>query len=166
MAESLTDLVQALFMILALVVLPVIIILDAGGWNVIVEQHRTIDPTLADPYALTFGAAVGSLGIGLGSPGNPHILARYMSIDDPGQLRISAVDGTVWNVLMAWGALFIGLAGRTIIPDAAMLPASDTENLYPVLASMYLHPVLFGVMVASIFAAIMSTANSQLLVAA
>jgi Na+/proline symporter len=47
-----------------------------------------------------------------------------------------------------------------------MLPASDTENLYPVLAQQHLHPVLFGVVVASIFAAIMSTADSQLLVAA
>lgn len=166
MAVSLTDLVQALFMMLALVVLPVIIIMDAGGWKMIAEQLGAIDPALADPYALTFGAAIGSLGIGLGSPGNPHILARYMSIDDPGQLRVSAIVGTVWNVLMAWGALFIGLAGRTVIPDAAMLPDGDTENLFAVLASMYLHPVLFGVVVASIFAAIMSTADSQLLVAA
>jgi sodium/proline symporter len=166
MAVSLTDMVQAFFMVIALVVLPVIIIADAGGWSVITGQLIAIDPALADPWAITFGAALGSLGIGLGSPGNPHILARYMSIDDPAQLRVSAVVGTLWNVLMAWGALFIGLAGRAVIPDASMLPGSDTENLYPVLAQMYLHPVLFGIVVASIFAAIMSTADSQLLVAA
>jgi Na+/proline symporter len=76
------------------------------------------------------------------------------------------VVGTVWNVVMAWGALFIGLVGRLYFPDVAMLPQGDTESLYPLLAQQHLPPVLFGVVVASIFAAIMSTADSQLLVAA
>jgi Na+/proline symporter len=67
---------------------------------------------------------------------------------------------------MAWGAVFIGLAGRAYFPEVSMLPAADTENLFPVLAQQHLHPALFGVVLASIFAAIMSTADSQLLVAA
>ncbi len=67
---------------------------------------------------------------------------------------------------MAWGALFIGLAGRVYFPDVALLPDADTEQLYPVLAAQHLHPLAFGVVVASIFAAIISTADSQLLVAA
>jgi len=69
-------------------------------------------------------------------------------------------------VVMAWGALFIGLAGRAYFPEAAMLPGADTEQLYPLLASQHLPPVFFGFVVASIFAAIISTADSQLLVAA
>ncbi len=89
-----------------------------------------------------------------------------MSIDDPNQLRWTAVIGTTWNVVMGWGAIFIGLAGRVYFPEVDLLPASDTENLYPVLAQQHLHPIIFGVVVASIFAAIMSTADSQLLVAA
>jgi Na+/proline symporter len=112
------------------------------------------------------GGLFGFLGIGLGSPGNPHILSRYMAIDDVEQLRWTAVVGTIWNVVMAWGALFIGLAGRVYFPEVDMLPAADQENLYPVLAQQHLHPILFGIVVASIFAAIMSTADSQLLVAA
>jgi Na+/proline symporter len=119
-----------------------------------------------DPLAISFGGLLGFLGIGLGSPGNPHILSRYMSIDDPRQLRWSAVIGTIWNVVMGWGAIFIGLAGRVYFPDIDLLPAADTENLYPALAQLHLHPVIFGIVVASIFAAIMSTADSQLLVAA
>jgi SSS family solute:Na+ symporter len=125
-----------------------------------------MDIAYVDPFAISVGAAIGFLGIGLGSPGNPHILARYMSIDDSKQLRIAAVIGTVWNVLMAWGAVFIGLAGRAFFPEVDMLPASDTENLFPFLAQQHLHPILFGIVLASIFAAIMSTADSQLLVAA
>jgi sodium/proline symporter len=166
LAVSLTDMIQALFMILALAILPVIAMADRGGLSVVLAELQALDPGLVDPLALSAGMAIGFLGIGLGSPGNPHILARYMSIDDPEQLRYSAVVGTVWNVVMAWGALFIGLAGRAYFPDAAMLPGGDTENLYPLLAQQHLPPVLFGVVVASIFAAIMSTADSQLLVAA
>lgn len=166
LAVSLTDMIQALFMLLALVLLPVVAIADRGGLGPVVSELQAFDPGLVDPFALAAGAAMGFLGIGLGSPGNPHILARYMSIEDPEQLRYSAVVGTVWNVVMAWGALFIGLVGRAWFPDVSMLPAGDTENLYPLLAQQHLPPALFGMVVASIFAAIMSTADSQLLVAA
>jgi sodium/proline symporter len=166
LAVSLTDMIQACFMIFALVLLPIIAIAHRGGLDVVIAQLQALDPSLVDPFALAAGVAIGFLGIGLGSPGNPHILARYMSIDDPAQLRYSAVVGTTWNVVMAWGAVFIGLAGRAYFPGVEMLPGADTENLYPLLAQQHLHPLLFGVVVASIFAAIMSTADSQLLVAA
>jgi Na+/proline symporter len=88
-----------------------------------------------------------------------------MSIRDPDQLRYSAVVGTIWNVLMSWGAVYIGLVGRLYYPNVASLPAADTERLYPALAQQLLPPILFGAVLASIFAAIMSTADSQLLVA-
>ncbi len=165
LAVSLTDVLQACFMILALAILPVIAIADGGGLAAVLDQLRTIDPAMVDPYALSIGAAIGLVGIGLGSPGNPHIIVRYMSIADADGLRYAAVVGTVWNVVMSWGAVFIGLAGRVYFPDVASLPGGDTENLYPMLAQLHLHPILFGIVVASIFAAIMSTADSQLLVA-
>jgi SSS family solute:Na+ symporter len=166
LAVSLSDMLQACIMILALVLVPALAIADFGGLGPVLHELRALDPTTVDPFALSVGAAIGALGIGLGSPGNPHIIVRYMSIADPDQLRFSAVVGTVWNVVMAWGALFIGLVGRAFLPDAAMLPNADTEQLYPLLASQHLHPVFFGIVVASIFAAIISTADSQLLVAA
>lgn len=166
LAVSLTDMLQAILMILALIILPIVAIYDAGGLSSLLMQLSELDVAYVDPFALSVGAAIGFLGIGLGSPGNPHILSRYMSIDDSKQLRVAAIIGTVWNVLMAWGAVFIGLAGRAYFPEVEMLPASDTENLFPFLAQQHLHPVLFGVVLASIFAAIMSTADSQLLVAA
>ena len=166
MAVSLTDMFQAFFMIIALVLLPLIAISDIGGLQELLEQLKSIDPLSIDPFSLSIGAAIGFLGIGLGSPGNPHIVTRYMSIKNPVQLRTSAIVGTIWNVIMAWGALFIGLAGRVYFPEIHMLPGADTENLYPALAHSHLHPILFGLVIASIFAAIMSTADSQLLVAA
>ena len=166
LAVSVTDMIQAIIMIVALALLPVIAIAELGGLGVLLRELAGAEPGLIDPLALSAGAAIGFLGIGLGSPGNPHILARYMSISDPADLRVAAVVGTTWNVVMAWGALFIGLAGRALFPDVSLLPGADTENLYPLLARQHLPPALFGVVVASIFAAIMSTADSQLLVAA
>jgi Na+/proline symporter len=89
-----------------------------------------------------------------------------MSIKDPEQLKWAALVGTGWNVVMGAGAILVGMAGRIYFPEVGQLVAGDTENLYPMLAQTHLHPILFGVVVASIFAAIMSTADSQLLVAA
>ncbi len=166
LAVSLTDTIQAFFMIFALVFLPIIAIYDLGGWSVLVQQLDVQDVTFLDPLALSAGVFIGFVGIGLGSPGNPHILTRYMAIDDPKQLRFAAAVGTFWNVVMAIGAVLIGLVGRAYFPEVGMLPSADEENLYPFLAQLHLSPVMFGFVIASIFAAIMSTADSQLLVAA
>lgn len=103
-------------MIVTLVVVPVIAIVDGGGLMPVANQLRSFDPTLVDPVALGAGVTIGFLGIGLGSPGNPHIIVRYMSIANPDQLRTSAVVGTIWNVVMAWGAL------SSAFPDGSTFP--------------------------------------------
>jgi SSS family solute:Na+ symporter len=166
LAVSLTDVVQACFMLFALIALPLLAILDMGGLSPMLDQLRAMDGSLVDPTALGVGALVGFVGIGLGSAGSPHIIVRYMAIRNAEQLRGAAVIGTVWNVLMAGGALFIGLAARVAFPDVDLLPGGDKEQALPQLAQQVLHPALFGIIMASIFAAIMSTADSQLLVAA
>ncbi|MDX1675454.1 MAG: sodium/proline symporter [Longimicrobiales bacterium] len=166
LAVSLTDTVQAVFMLFALLALPWIAIADFGGWGAMVAELRALEPGLPDPFAIAAGAGLGFVGIGLGSPGNPHILVRYMSIENARQLRFAAVVGTAWNVLMGAGAVLIGMIGRAFIHSVELLPQADPENLFPVLAQQHLPAVVFGVVVASIFAAIMSTADSQLLVAA
>lgn len=166
LAVSLTDVLQACFMVVALIGLPIVAVIDAGGWQAVASQLSGMEMTMLDPMALTVGGFLGFVGIGLGSPGNPHILTRYMSINDSKQLKVSAVVGTVWNILMATGAVFVGLAGRYYFPEVGALPEEDTENIFPALAEMHLHPILFGLVIAAIFAAIMSTADSMLLVAA
>ena len=165
LAVSLTDVLQAVFMLIGLVGLPLVALIRYGGIDRVVSQLTSIDSLMLDPWAIGFGGVIGFLGIGLGSPGNPHILVRYMSVENPTQLRRSALLGTVWNVLMAWGAVFVGLIGRALYPSQEILPAGDTENLYTFLAAGHFPPLLFGLTVAAIFAAIMSTADSQLLVA-
>ena len=166
LAVSLTDMVQAFVMLIGLVALPIVAVLDAGGVGALFDGLGALDPTLPDATSLTLGALIGFVGIGLGSPGQPHIVARYMAIDDPTQLRWAAVVGTAWNAVMAVGALFVGLCGRLAYPLAGDLPGGDPEKVYLVLAGEALPPVLFGIIVASVFAAIMSTADSQILVCA
>jgi sodium/proline symporter len=167
LAVSLTDMIQGFIMIIALIVLPVITIIHLGGFESFWQQASAIQGgNFTGAFALGAGALIGFLGIGLGSAGNPHIVARYMSIKNTSHLKRVALVGTSANVLMALGALLTGMAGRIYFPDIALLPAEDPENLYPMLASEHLHPIMFGVVIASIFAAIMSTADSQLLVAA
>jgi SSS family solute:Na+ symporter len=152
-------------MIFALLILPIVAVVNAGGWEEIMVILQNFNPKFLNPFAFSVGGIIGFLGIGLGSPGNPHILVRYMSVADPKALRKSCVIGTVWNVLMAWGAVFIGLVGRAFYLKPEALPGGDPENLFPFLASAHLHPILLGIVTASILAAIMSTADSQLLVA-
>jgi sodium/proline symporter len=167
LAVSLTDTIQGLFMVVALLVLPLIAISHIGGFGAFYAQASAFgDGNFFNAFALGGGALIGFLGIGLGSPGNPHIIARYMSIKDPSRLKMVAFVGTATNIIMALGALMTGMVGRLYFPEVGMLPGQDPENLYPTVASLHLHPILFGVVIASIFAAIMSTADSQLLVAA
>jgi sodium/proline symporter len=169
LAVSITDTIQGIIMIIALVVLPVIAVIHLGGpvsFYLQASSVTTAGGSFTGIFSLGAGALIGFLGIGLGSAGNPHIVARYMSINDPSKLKMTAYIGTFSNIIMAVGALATGMAGRIYFPDISLLPSADAENLYPTLAGEHLHPIMFGVVIASIFAAIMSTADSQLLVAA
>jgi sodium/proline symporter len=166
LAVSLTDVFQAMVMLLALIGLPLIGIIGKGGIESVVLQLKSIDHDLLNLFRLPATAIIGLVGIGLGSPGNPHIIVRYMSIKDPMQFRWTAMVGTIWNVIMAAGAISIGLVGRTYFSSPGFLPAGDQENIYVSLANLLMNPFLAGLIIASIFAAIMSTADSQLLIAA
>lgn len=122
---------------------------------------------------LAFGALLAilsGLAIGFGSPGNPHILVRYMSIAKADQFRVAALVGTLWNVLMGWGAVYIGLVARAYFVGWWNLPMPETGNntelAFLALAQAVLPDFFVGLMLAALVAAIMSTVDSQLLVAA
>lgn len=163
-AVAYNDVVRAAIMLLALLVLPAWGLAEIGGLSGLTANLRATDPGLIDPLSLGFGALIGFLGIGLGSPGQPHILVRYMSIDDPKNIRTAGLFGFGWNVVLGAGAVFVGLVGRALVPTAENLPEQDPEMAYLVLSSDLFSPALYGLLVGGIFAAILSTADSQLLV--
>lgn len=165
-AVAYNDVIRAIIMLVGLVILPLYGLIHVHGLSPLLHTLKQLDPSLVDPLSLGAGALLGFVGIGLGSPGQPHIVVRYMSIDDSEQLRWSAVIGTIWNVLLGWGALFVGLLGRCLHPDVTNLPNADPEMIYLVLSSDFFGPLLYGLLVGGVFAAILSTADSQLLVVA
>jgi solute:Na+ symporter, SSS family len=165
-AVAYNDVVRAIIMLTGLVVLPVIAIIQIGGLAILNDMLHGLNPAYLDPFSLGAGAIIGFLGIGLGSPGQPHIVVRYMSIDDPVKLKYSAIYGTFWNIVLGLGAICIGLVGKILVPDINTLPDSDPEMIYLVLSSEYFGPVMYGLLVGGVFAAILSTADSQLLVVA
>lgn len=166
LAVSLTDVLQAIVMFFALLGLPLYGIIKIGGMEALTSQLNYADSAFFNPLAFGLGSMIGLLGIGLGSPGNPHILVRYMSIKSHKQLKWTALVGTGWNIVLAGGAFMIGIVARAYFPEMQMLPGQDPENAYIALANELLPAALVGILLASIFAAIMSTADSQLLVAA
>lgn len=165
-AVAYNDVVRAMIMIVGLVVLPASALIQMGGIGSLLATLERLQPAHLDPFAAGAGAVLGFLGIGLGSPGQPHVLVRYMSVADADRLRSAAVIGTCWNVVLGWGAVFIGLVGRALIADPSGLPGGDPEMVFLVLASRDFGPVFYGLLVGGIFAAILSTVDSQLLVVA
>ncbi len=165
-AVAYNDVIRAIIMLMGLVVLPVVGLVELGGWDALGSQLGSLAPDHLSLTAVGLGAMIGFVGIGLGSPGQPHIVVRYMSIDDERNLTLSAVVGTFWNVVLGLGAICIGLIGRVVVPEIGGMPNEDPEMVYLVLSSAYFGPVLYGLLVGGVFAAILSTADSQLLVVA
>lgn len=165
-AVAYNDVIRALIMLVGLVVLPVVAFVHLGGWGDLSSILGRAAPDHLSFTAVGLGAMIGFAGIGLGSPGQPHIVVRYMSIDDERNLVASALIGTVSNVVLGLGAIGIGLVGRAVVPELSGLPNEDPEMIYLVLSSAHFGPVVYGLLVGGVFAAILSTADSQLLVVA
>jgi sodium/proline symporter len=165
-AASVTDALQGLMMLLVALVLPVAALIAVGGLDGIFEGLRALDdPSLvrwADqpnlPLAAVFVA--GLFGIGIGYPGQPHVVNRFMALEKPESIRLARTVALTWAAVIYTGMVLLGWAGRALMPELA-----DGESLLLVLAADLLPAVLGGLIAGGVLAAIMSTADSQLLVA-
>ncbi len=166
LAVAWTDLIQGLIMVGGLVVLSLIAFGEVGGFAEIYQKTATVSPGFLSwdggkSGSAMWGGIIGLLGIGLGYPGQPHVLTRFMAARDSKTIS----DG--WKISLGWGFLvyssgiLLGICGKAMMPEL-----DDPEQLFPKAAITLLPPVLSGVVLAAILAAIMSTADSQLLVAA
>ncbi|MFF7388514.1 sodium/proline symporter PutP [Streptomyces scabiei] len=174
LAVSLTHVVQGTLMFLALLVLPLVGIAALGGFGALGEAVESRTPKLLDAgadvgYAGGQWSADGSLGAvaiisllawGLGYFGQPHILARFMGIRSIRAVPAARRIGTVWVVVVLAGATLVGLVG---IGELGV-PLSDPETVYIDLTRTLLNPWVAGLMLIAVLAAIISTADSQLLV--
>jgi sodium/proline symporter len=100
---------------------------------------------------------------GLGYPGQPHILARFMAIRSAAELPVARRVAMGWVVIVLLAAVTVGLAGAAVLSPPLVGP--ESEKVFIQMAAAHLHPVLAGICLSGILAATMSTASAQLLVA-
>lgn len=168
-AVSWTDAVQATLMCAALVAVPVAAISASGGWHAVLADAAATNPAFLELFIDVTGKPLSLVGIlsllgwGLGYFGQPHILARFMAINSPSRLPAARRIAMTWVTISMLGALLVGFSG--IVAHPGRLVGAETEKIFINLVGLLFHPVLAGVWLAAILAAIMSTADSQLLVA-
>ena len=190
LAESASDFMQGIVMIIALAVIVVISTSKAGGVDAVLENAQSIpgffeffglaSPTvdaegvqLVEAGAPVFGAAAdyGFLNVcsmlawGLGYFGMPQVLLRFMAIRKEEELKYSRRIAMVWVVISLAVAVFIGIAGRALYPTEHLTKAA-AENIFITLATSSLPAILAGFVMAGILAATISSSDSYLLIAA
>ena len=168
LAVSWTDTVQATLMIFALLLTPVIVMLNVGGPGETLRVIEQVDPArLQWIGAGGLVAVVSSLACGLGYFGQPHILARFMAADSLAVIPQARRIGMTWMVLCLLGAILVGLAGiawSAQHPQLAGALVENPERVFIVLAEALFNPWIAGVLLSAILAAVMSTLSCQLLV--
>ncbi len=169
LAVSWSDVLQGTLMFFALILVGAVGVGLAGGFGDMLATLEAREPALLDPFVGSGGEALGAIGIasllawGLGYPGQPHILARFMAIRSADEMPTARRVAMGWVIVVLLAAVVVGLAGAAII--APPLDGPDAEKVFILLSTTHLHPVLAGICLSGILAAIMSTASAQLLVA-
>jgi sodium/proline symporter len=161
-----TDFFQGALMVFTLVMLPIVGVIELGGIENLASAVSKTDPGLLFVGGGLTGwpmilSALGGLGIGLGYMGQPHLITRFMAIRKPKQLRQGSLIAVFWAILAFWGAVFLGIFGLAIFGNIF----SDPEMIMPYMAKTLLPAGLAGILISGAIAAMMSTADSQLLVA-
>lgn len=182
LAASTTDFIQSIIMTIALLFVLVFSAISAGGIGAVIENAKALpgylsvthtfvqDTNSAQPYS--FLQIISTLAWGLGYFGMPHILLRFMAIEDEKKLKISRRVASVWVVIAMAVAVLIGVVGRGMTANGmiAQLSGSDSETIIVKVAHLlstygYFPAMMAGLILAGILASTMSTADSQLLAA-
>ncbi len=165
-AVAYSDLLQGILMVLCLIALPTIGIKAAGGWSSMLDTLLSQDPALLEPFG-SFGfspagiaSALGFLGIGLAFLGAPHLLTRFISAKDENNIITGSLIAVPCMVIFQLGAVFSGIAGRALFPGL-----EDPETIYPIMGTELFPEIFTGIFLVIVLAAIMSTADSLLLLA-
>lgn len=167
LAVSWTDLVQGLLMSAALLIVPIAAM--EGGLGQLNSDLSNINPELLTLWNDTKGEPLSAIAIislvawGLGYFGQPHILARFKAARSNKDLTTARRIAVVWTALSMVGAMLVGLVGLIYVTNSGV-SIDDGEKIFMLLVNSIFHPVVAGVLLAAILAAIMSTADSQLLV--
>lgn len=190
LAESVSDFVQGIIMIVALSSVLIVGVIAAGGIPAIAENVKSIPGFfeffgIAQPQLTPgevqmldaagkplFGEAAGygwlsivsTLAWGLGYFGMPQVLLRFMAITKSSELKKSRRIATVWCVISLVAAVAIGIVGRALYPSV-LLTETSSENIFITMSTSLLPPLIAGIVMSGILAATMSSSDSYLLIA-
>lgn len=180
-AASITDFIQSIIMTIALIIVLVFGISKAGGMNAVIDNAQNLSGYLnlfqgynAEANAAgTFSAlsVVSTLAWGLGYFGMPHILLRFMAIENPSKIKLSRRVASVWVVISMAIAVLIGVVGLAMLSNHSLKPFDDSETIIIQISTLLsssgsvIPALIAGVILAGILASTMSTADSQLLAA-
>ncbi|MCK5675405.1 MAG: sodium/proline symporter, partial [Verrucomicrobia bacterium] len=168
MAVSWTDFFQGIIMFFAIITVPLLAIQATGGFAETVSRLNSTGSgflnlfNTIDGHPIPLLSIVSLLAWGLGYFGQPHILARFMAIRSPAEVGPARRIAMVWVIISLVCAVLVGLVGRAYLPET--LSNSDAEKTFMVLIDRLAHPIVGGILLAAVLAAVMSTADSQLLV--
>jgi sodium/proline symporter len=168
LAVSWTDLVQGLLMAAALMIVPVAAM--NGSFTQLEQDIAQLNPELLTLWDNAKGEPLSAVAIislvawGLGYFGQPHILARFKAARSNKDLTTARRIAVTWTFLSMAGAVLVGLVGLLYQTNTVGAALGDSEKIFMVLVNAVFHPVIAGILLAAILAAIMSTADSQLLV--
>ncbi|WP_035571923.1 sodium/proline symporter PutP [Halonatronum saccharophilum] len=156
-----TDLFQGILMFFAIIIVPALAYNSVGGMEAISEAMlaNEISTSLFGNGNFSLLATISTLAWGLGYFGQPHILARFMSIDSIKKIPKSMTIAIVWVFISLIGAVFVGLISIPMFPQIA-----DSERVFIEMIAYIFNPWVGGILLAAILSAIMSTIDSQLLV--
>lgn len=179
LAESASDFMQAVVMIVTLVAVFVLAVVNAGGWGAVMENARSFDgflslvrtasPSTTQANTFSGGSTFGALSIvsamawGLGYFGMPQVLLRFMGIRSEGELTRSRRVASIWLFISMGAAVMIGVVGRSV-PGLSYISGSAAENIFIDTATQFLPPILAGFACAGILAAAISSSDSYLLI--
>lgn len=167
LAVSWSDVLQGTLMFLALLLVAAMGLKLAGGFGGMHATMQAVDPDLLDPFTTIDGAALGWIGIlsalgwGMGYCGQPHILARFMAIRDPAAMHVARRIAMGWQAFVLVGAVIVGMTGLAALDRP--LVGAEAEKVFIYMSVELFPPVIAGICLAGILAAIMSTASAQLL---
>lgn len=166
LAVSWTDTVQATLMIFALLLTPVIMIMDCGGFDVANELIMQQDPELSHFLkGMTVVGFLSLVGWGLGYMGQPHILVRFMAAGSVRGMGDARRISITWMILCLLGAVLIGYFGVAFAIKHPEVTVSNPEQIFIIVTQTLFTPWIAGILLSAILAAIMSTLSCQLLVA-
>ena len=160
-----TDVVQSIIMLVSMIGLVSVALFKTNGLTGLFQKLTVINPDLVNiiPNNLEFGFPLylaGWIAFGFGVIGQPHIIVRPMSIRHPNQIKKAMGLYLTWYTIFSFASIGVGLAARILLPDLA---ASDHELALPILATNLLPALFVGGILAGLFSATISTADSQIL---